>query len=101
MYKRNLLDDLRCSLEALVKDILQSKSSVENLKSDLGKFLDKSNINVQVKNLYISIIFDFFTKYQNENVKHNDLSKKIEVDFIFNQTTVLMQFLIVLHKQNS
>lgn len=101
IYKRNLLDDLRCSLEALVKDILQSKSSVENLKSDLGKFLDKSNINVQVKNLYISIIFDFFTKYQNENVKHNDLSKKIEVDFIFNQTTVLMQFLIVLHKQNS
>lgn len=101
IYKRNLLDDLRCSLEALVKDILQSKSSVENLKSDLGKFLDKSNINVQVKNLYIYIIFDFFTKYQNENVKHNDLSKKIEVDFIFNQTTVLMQFLIVLHKQNS
>lgn len=101
IYKRNLLDDLRCSLEALMKDILQSKSSVENLKSDLGKFLDKSNINVQVKNLYIYIIFDFFTKYQNENVKHNDLSKKIEVDFIFNQTTVLMQFLIVLHKQNS
>ena len=101
IYKRNLLDDLRCSIEALMKDILQSKSSVENLKSDLGKFLDKSNINVQVKNLYIYIIFDFFTKYQNENVKHNDLSKKIEVDFIFNQTTVLMQFLIVLHKQNS
>ena len=99
MYKRNLLDDLRCSLEALVKDILQSKSSVENLKSDLGKFLDKSNINVQVKNLYISTVFDFFTKYQNENVKHNSNFKEIEIDFIFNQTTVIMQFLIALHKK--
>ena len=99
IYKRNLLDDLRCSLEALVKDILQSKSSVENLKSDLGKFLDKSNINVQVKNLYISTVFDFFTKYQNENVKHNSNFKEIEIDFIFNQTTVIMQFLIALHKK--
>ena len=99
IYKRNLLDDLRCSLEALVKDILQSKSSVENLKSDLGNFLDKSNINVQVKNLYISTVFDFFTKYQNENVKHNSNFKEIEIDFIFNQTTVIMQFLIALHKK--
>ena len=94
IYKRNLLDDLRCSLEALVKDILQSKSSVENLKSDLGNYLKEN------RKLYITLL-KFFLEYQNNNVKHNDLSKKIEVDFIFNQTTVLMQFLIVLHKQNS
>ena len=100
IYKRNLLDDLRCSLEALVKDILQSKSSVENLKSDLGNYLKENNVNVEIRNLYITLL-KFFLKYQNNNVKHNDLSKKIEVDFIFNQTTVLMQFLIVLHKQNS
>lgn len=100
IYKRNLLDDLRCSLEALVKDILQSKSSVENLKSDLGNYLKENNVTVEIRNLYITLL-KFFLEYQNNNVKHNDLSKKIEVDFIFNQTTVLMQFLIVLHKQNS
>ena len=100
IYKRNLLDDLRCSLEALVKDILQSKSSVENLKSDLGNYLKENNVNVEIRNLYITLL-KFFLEDQNNNVKHNDLSKKIEVDFIFNQTTVLMQFLIVLHKQNS
>ena len=100
IYKRNLLDDLRCSLEALVKDILQSKSTVENLKSDLGNYLKENNVNVEIRNLYITLL-KFFLEYQNNNVKHNDLSKKIEVDFIFNQTTVLMQFLIVLHKQNS
>ena len=100
IYKRNLLDDLRCSLEALVKDILQSKSSVENVKIDLGNYLKENNVNVEIRNLYITLL-KFFLEYQNNNVKHNDLSKKIEVDFIFNQTTVLMQFLIVLHKQNS
>ena len=56
---------------------------------------------MEVKNFYIATVFDFFTKYQNENVKHNINFKDIEIDFIFNQTTVLMQFLIVLHKQYS
>ena len=96
-----MLDDLRSSFESLVKDILQSRKSLENLKSESGKFLDERNINVEVKNFYIATVFDFFTKYQNENVKHNINFKDIEIDFIFNQTTVLMQFLIVLHKQNS
>lgn len=91
---------MRCSLEALVKDILQSKSSVENLKSDLGNYLKKNNVNVEIRNLYITLL-KFFLEYQNNNVKHNNLFKEFEVDFIFNQTTVLMQFLIVLHKQNS
>lgn len=100
IYERNVLDDLRCSLEALVKDILQSKSSVENLKSDLGNYLKKNNVNVEIRNLYITLL-KFFLEYQNNNVKHNNLFKEFEVDFIFNQTTVLMQFLIILHKQNS
>lgn len=101
IYGRNLLDDLRSSFESLVKDILQSRKSLENLKSELGKFLDERNINVEVRNFYMATVFDFFTKYQNENVKHNINFKDIEIDFIFNQTTVIMQFLIVLHKQNS
>ena len=100
IYERNVLDDLRCSLETLVKDILQSKSSVENLKSDLGNYLKKNNVNVEIRNLYITLL-KFFLEYQNNNVKHNNLFKEFEVDFIFNQTTVLMQFLIILHKQNS
>ena len=99
LYERNLLDDLRFSLESLVNKILRKQKSLENLKSELGKFLDERNINVEVKNLYISTVFDFFTKYQNENVKNNSIFKEIEIDFIFNQTTVIMQFLIALHKK--
>ena len=94
-----MLDDLRFSLESLVNKILRKQKSLENLKSELGKFLDEQKINVEVKNFYISTVFDFFTKYQNENVKHNSNFKEVEIDFIFNQTTVLMQFLIALHKK--
>lgn len=101
IYGRNLLDDLRFSLESLIKEILEKQKSLENLKSDLGNFLAKRNINVEIRNFYISTVFDFFVKYQNERVKHNDLFKEFEVDFIFNQTTILMQFLITLHKQHS
>ncbi|MBF0785536.1 hypothetical protein E4T80_08700 [Muribacter muris] len=101
IYGRNLLDDLRLSLESLIKEILEKQKSLENLKSDLGNFLAKRNINVEIRNFYISTVFDFFVKYQNERVKHNDLFKDFEVGFIFNQTTILMQFLITLHNQHS
>lgn len=38
IYTRNLLDDLRCSLEALVKEILKNSKSLENQKAELGNF---------------------------------------------------------------
>ncbi|EHO48744.1 hypothetical protein HMPREF9096_00467 [Haemophilus sp. oral taxon 851 str. F0397] len=75
---------MRPVLESLVKIFLRKQKSLENLKSELGKFLDERNINMEVKNFYIAIIFDFFTKCQNENVKHNINFKDIERDFNFN-----------------
>lgn len=100
LYERNLVDDLRLSFELLVKQVLKTKKSLENTKSELGNYLKTRSINIEISNLYVGIIFDFFTKYQDENIKHNDRLNPIEVDFIFNQTTTLMLFLISLDKQN-
>lgn len=96
---RNLLDDLRLSFELLVKQVLKKGKSLENLKSDLANYLNVK-ANSEINHLYIAIVFDFFTKYQNENIKHKNTFKEIEVDFIFNQTTILMLFLIQLDREN-
>ena len=53
---------------------------------------------MQMKLLIKLIVTNFFTSYQNNNVKHQDSYKDIEVDFIIEQTTTLMRFLIKLHK---
>ena len=96
IYTRNLLDDLRCSLEALVKEILKNSKSLENQKAELGNFLKENVISVEIRNLYTDKILDFYIKYQNNNVKHSENFNEIEVDFIFEQTAVLMRLLIKL-----
>ena len=96
IYTRNLLDDLRFSLEVLVKAILKNSKSLENQKAELGNFLKKHSISVEIRNLYTDKILEFYTAYQNHNVKHNENYNEIEVDFIFEQTVVLMRLLIKL-----
>ena len=96
IYTRNLLDDLRCSLEALVKEILKNSKSLENQKAELGNFLKENGISVEIRNLYTDKILDFYIKYQNNNVKHSENFNEIEVDFIFEQTAELMRLLIKL-----
>lgn len=96
IYTRNLLDDLRFSLEVLVKAILKNSKSLENQKAELGNFLKENGISVEIRNLYTDKILEFYTDYQNHNVKHNENYNEIEVDFIFEQTAVLMRLLIKL-----
>ena len=90
------MDDLRFSLEVLVKAILKNSKSLENQKAELGNFLKENGISVEIRNLYTDKILDFYIKYQNNNVKHSENFNEIEVDFIFEQTAVLMILLIKL-----
>ena len=80
----------------LVKAILKNSKSLENQKSELGNFLKENSISGEIINLYTDKILKFYTDYQNNNVKHNENYNEIEVDFIFEQTAVLMRLLIKL-----
>lgn len=97
LYGRNLLDDFRLSLEMLVQEILGNSKSLENQKSILGNFFKVKGVSSEVSNHYIEII-KFYTQYQNNNVKHNENFKEIEVDLMIEETALLMRFLINLHK---
>ena len=98
IYSRNLLDDLRLSLEVLMKEIFNNEKSLENQTKDLGQFLENNDISVPIRNLYSTVIGKY-KDYQNNNVKHNDSSQAIEVDFLIELTTVLMRFLVQLDLQ--
>lgn len=101
IYERNLLDDLRLSLEMLIRIILGNDKSLENQKSVLGNYFNGKGVNKEISNFYMDSVFKFIMPYQNERVKHNDLFNDVEIDLIFNQITILMQFLITLDKQHS
>ena len=91
--QRNLLDDLRLSLETLLKSVLENRKSLENQIGDLGKFINERNGSKELNNMFLKLI-DYFTKYQNSYVKHNDAVNENEVEIIMEMVSSFMKFII-------
>lgn len=90
IYQRNLLDDLRLALELLLKDILNNGKSLENQKSELGTFIEGIRGSKEFTNMFVKLI-EYFSKYQNEHVKHDDQVVEIEIDFMVDITSAFMK----------
>ncbi|WP_294240166.1 hypothetical protein [uncultured Chryseobacterium sp.] len=93
--ERNIIDDLRLSIELFLKSKLQNSSSLENQLSDLGNLLKEKNIGIEIRNLFVKLI-DYYSKYQNNNIKHNNTANKSEVEFILYLTATFIRFLITI-----
>lgn len=92
-FERNVLDDMRLSMELLVKNILGNQRSLENNIGDLGTYLKDKGVSTELRNLFSQII-NVYTKYQNEHVKHDDKINGIEKEFIIEQTSILMKLMM-------
>ncbi len=93
VYQRNLLDDLRLSLELLLKQILQNDKSLENQLGNIGTYQKAQGMSPEVMNMFTKLV-DYYGKYQNNYVKHNDDVKSSEIEFIIDLTSTFMRFLI-------
>jgi len=90
---RNLLDELRCSLENLVRRLLGNRRSLENQKQPLLQWLEKKGTHFQVRNLYQTLLA-YFTQYQNDAVKHGEAWAESEVEYMIYLTGTFMRFLL-------
>lgn len=93
VYQRNLLDDLRLSLELLLKSILNNGKSLENQLSEIGTFIQAKNGSKELNNMFVKLI-DYYSKYNNSYVKHDDAVIENEIEIIFEMTSSFMKFLI-------
>ena len=104
IFDRNLLDDLRLSLELLLKVILKNEKSLENQNNELSKFLNEKQ-NTQIFINFFNTILNAYTTYQNNIVKHIKNFKKLnktekeELDFFVELTNNIMKFLIENNKK--
>lgn len=92
IFERNALDDLRLSFELLVKELLSNNRSLENNINDLCKELKNKGVVGEINSLFNRVL-NFFTSYQNEYVKHNDLVESNSVEFIFDISSSLLKYL--------
>ena len=93
IFQRNLLDDLRLSLEKLLCGVLSNTKSLENQQAELGKFIKDKNSSKELQNMFLKLI-DYYTKYHNEYIKHDDKVNENEVEIIFELTSSMMKFIV-------
>jgi hypothetical protein len=92
---RNLLDDLRLALEKLVQNIVGNSKSLENQLGTLGAFVKQRGGSSELSNMFVKLI-DYYCKYQNTYVKHDDGVIEEEVEFIIEITAAFMKHFVKL-----
>lgn len=85
-YERNALDDMRLSLELFLKQKLGNNLSLENQIKNIGKYQKEKGRSAEFTNMFKSLL-DYYSKYQNEHVKHNDNVNQGEMDFVIKLTS--------------
>ena len=93
IFLRNVLDDLRLAVELLLKSIFGNNKSLENQIPQLGGFVKKRGGSGELVNMLVKLV-DYYTKYQNTYVKHDDAVIRDEVEFIFEFTSSVMKHLV-------
>lgn len=91
--ERHVVDNLRLSLELLLKAVLKNTKSLENQKEFIGKYLKTRNTSSEISNLFWTVL-DYYSKYQNDKIKHTDNAKADEVEFLLYLTGTIMRFLL-------
>jgi hypothetical protein len=91
--EREVVDNLRLSLELLLKDILSNKKSLENQKNEIGVYLKSKNTSTEISNLFWTVL-DYYSKYQNNKAKHECTVPAEEVEFILYMTGIMMRFIL-------
>lgn len=95
IFERNLLDDLRLSLELLLKEIFANQKSLEKQIDNIGKFINNNGGSTYFSNMF-RVLIDYYSKYQNSFIKHDDAVIEEEVEFIFEVTSSFMKHLVKL-----
>ena len=94
---RNIIDELRLSLEFFFKQIFNNEKSLENQKNNLGRYMNQKNISAEISNMYIKLI-DLYTDYNNHTAKHEDKVEYVEINFMIYLTGNFIRFILLLEQ---
>ena len=97
VFRRNTLDDLRLALELLLCSLFANDKSLENQLQAVGVFVSDRGGSKELANMFQKLV-EYFSKYQNTYVKHDDAVIVSEVEFVFELTSSFMKHFIRLSK---
>lgn len=92
-FQRNVLDDLRLSLELLLRNIFNNSKVLEKQVSEIGQFQKRKGTSIELTNMFQKLI-DYYSKYQNNYIKHDDKVKINEIEFVIDLTSSFLKFIV-------
>lgn len=96
---RHMLDCLRVCIEELARKLLENELSLEKNTVGLLALLDPV-LSKETRNM-TRVLLDYYTRYQNEHVKHHDDWTPVEVAFILYLTAAFVYLFIAARREAS
>ncbi|WP_417739165.1 hypothetical protein [Rosistilla oblonga] len=93
IFSRNTLDDMRLSLELLLKEVLDNSKSIEKQLPLIGAFVKERGGSPQFVNM-LRTLMSCYKDYQNDASKHDDNYEETEVACVVELTSSLMKLFI-------
>jgi tetratricopeptide (TPR) repeat protein len=100
VFQRNTLDDLRLALEILVRQLFGNHKTLENQISTIGQYVKDRGGSPQLANMFEKLV-DYYTKYQNTYIKHDDAVITAEIEFVFELTSSFVKHFLRLKSAKS
>jgi hypothetical protein len=91
---RNMLDNLRFAIEQMFCAVLGNQKTLENQKEEFLQWMKLHDVHSQIRNMYHTLLFGGFTKYQNDAVKHQEDEYTVaEVEFVLYATGTFLRLI--------
>lgn len=76
-----------------MQTIFKNVKSIENQITNLGEHLNAKGGSKELTNMFVKLV-EYYSKYQNTYVKHDDAVIEEEIEFIFEITSSFMKHII-------
>ena len=93
----DVADKFRKALERFFQEFFGKTQSLENLKSEYGKYMKAQGIPPEISNNFESL-HQSYTNFMNGYAKHHDKTSKNVLEYIMYQTGNIIRLLITLKK---
>lgn len=93
-------DKFRKALEAFFQDFFGGQKSLENYKSDYGKYLKEQGVPKEISGNFETLL-QSYTQFMNNYAKHRDATSDKVLEYIMYQTGNIIRLLITLRQEES
>lgn len=94
----DVADKFRKALETFFQEFFGGQKSLENYKSDYGKYLKEQGIPKEISGNFETLL-QSYTQFMNNYAKHRDATSDKVLEYIMYQTGIIIRLLITLRQK--